>query len=114
MRAHRWTLADSNARRVIFRKCDMSSWDDVLDLFAATWEAFGKIDVVIANAGIHSEGSWLADAVKSPTDKLVAPDMNTIRVNLDGTIFVTKCAMHYFARRPDCKTQLVFTGSAAR
>jgi NAD(P)-dependent dehydrogenase (short-subunit alcohol dehydrogenase family) len=91
----------------------MSNWDDVLSLFQSTWKTFGQIDVVLANAGIHSEKSWLADAVK-PSDVLVRPDMDTIRVNLDGMVYMTNCAVHYFARRPHAKTQLVFTGSAAR
>ena len=101
-------------RRVIFRQCDMSKWDDVLALFQATWDAFGQIDTVLANAGIHSEGEWLGDAISSPDGALRPPDMNTIRVNLDGPVYVTKCALHYFARHQDRKTHLVFTGSAAR
>lgn len=92
----------------------MSKWEDVLGLFNATWKSFGQIDMVLANAGIHSEGEWLEDAVSSPDGALLPPDMNTIRVNLDGTIYVAKCALHYFARQPDRRTQLVFTGSAAR
>lgn len=92
----------------------MSHWDDVLGLFEATWTSFGQIDMVLANAGIHSEGQWLEDAVDPAEGKLLPPDMNTMRVNLDGPIFVTKCAVHYFARQPQRRTQLVFTGSAAR
>jgi NAD(P)-dependent dehydrogenase (short-subunit alcohol dehydrogenase family) len=100
----------------MFQKCDMSSWEDVYSLFDAAWTTFGRVDTVLANAGIHSEGSWMDDAVTSARSqgKLAPPDMNTIRVNLDGTIYVTHCAVHYFARQPDRKTQLVFTGSAAR
>ena len=85
-----------------------------MGVFEATFQAFGSIDVVIANAGIHSEGNWLVDAVESTEERLEAPDMNTIRVNLDGAIYVTRCAMFYFAKRPKNKAQLVFTGSAAR
>ncbi|KEF59443.1 uncharacterized protein A1O9_04287 [Exophiala aquamarina CBS 119918] len=109
-----WCEKVTVQRRAIFRKCDMAKWDDVVGMFEATWRAFGQIDVVLANAGIHSEGDWLTDAISTTDGNLLPPDMNTIRVNLDGTIYVTKCAMHYFARQPDRKTQLVFTGSAAR
>jgi NAD(P)-dependent dehydrogenase (short-subunit alcohol dehydrogenase family) len=99
----------------MFRQCDISQWDDVLALFEATWKLFGRIDVVLANAGIHSEGEWLQDAVSTAVgERLQPPDMNTLRVNLDGFIYMTKCAIHYFARQPHLKTQLVFTGSAAR
>lgn len=100
-------------RRVLFQKCDMSNWESVVDFFKKTWEAFGAIDVVLANAGIHSEKTWLADALRV-SEELVHPDMNTMRVNLDGMVYMTQCAIHYFARRPEVKTQLVFTGSAAR
>ncbi|KAK6387664.1 hypothetical protein LTS17_000933 [Exophiala oligosperma] len=99
-------------RRVLFQKCDMSNWESVVDFFKKTWEAFGAIDVVLANAGIHSEKTWLADALRV-SEELVHPDMNTMRVNLDGMVYMTQCAIHYFARRPEVKTQLVFTGSAA-
>ena len=100
---------------MIFRQCDISKWNDVLALFDAAWRVFGRIDVAIANAGIHSEGEWLQDAISTPVgEKLSPPDMNTLRVNLDGFIYVTKCAVHYFSRQPHRRTQLVFTGSAAR
>lgn len=101
-------------RRVLFRKCDMSNWDSVRSFFKATWDAFGAIDVVLANAGIHTEKTWLVDALRVSEEELVCPDMNTMRVNLDGMVYMTQCAVHYFARRPEVKTQLVFTGSAAR
>ncbi|KAJ9604227.1 hypothetical protein H2200_011061 [Cladophialophora chaetospira] len=108
-----WNEEEGQSLASSLKECDISTWNDVLSLFEAAWETFGQIDVVLANAGIHSEKRWLADAARV-TEKLVCPDMNTIRVNLDGMIYMTNCVIHYFARRPQAKIQLVFTGSAAR
>lgn len=41
---------------VLAKKCDVSSIEDVDQLFLSAWERFGRIDVVIANAGIMNFG----------------------------------------------------------
>ncbi|HKK01920.1 MAG TPA: SDR family NAD(P)-dependent oxidoreductase, partial [Desulfuromonadales bacterium] len=42
------------SRNVLAVRCDVSDWESVRAMVAATLEAFGRIDVVFANAG----GTW--------------------------------------------------------
>jgi short-subunit dehydrogenase len=55
----------------------------------------------------------LKDGFDTATGKLLAPSIKTIDVNLTGTIYVAKCAAHYFKKWPETRCQLVMTGSAA-
>ncbi|KAK3381034.1 hypothetical protein B0H63DRAFT_494957 [Podospora didyma] len=99
--------------RVLFRKTDVSSWSDLLALFEAGWKKFGSLDIVLANAGINEIGNMLEDKYDSETGQLQPPSLQTLNVNLLGVIYTTKLAVHYFAKQPDKKFQLVLTGSAA-
>lgn len=84
----------------------------MLELFQATWTTFGIINAVLSNAGISNE-DFLKDEVDPATGKLLPPNVKTIDVNLTGTIYVAKCAAHYFKKWPATRCQLVMTGSAA-
>lgn len=98
--------------RVLFRKCDVSKWDDVLELFQETWKTFGIINAVLSNAGITNE-NFLGDEFDPETGKLLPPNVKTIDINLTATIYVVKCAVHYFKKWPETRCQIVMTGSAA-
>ncbi|EKG12948.1 Glycoside hydrolase family 16 [Macrophomina phaseolina MS6] len=105
-------LATELHERVFFRKCDVSSWDDVLELFQETWKTFGPIHAVLSNAGINKEDIF-KDVVDYNTGKLLPPDTKIVEVNLLGMVYVVKCAVHYFAKWPETRCQIVLTGSAA-
>lgn len=105
-------LIASTPRRVLFRKCDVSKWDDVLELFQETWKTFGIINAVLSNAGVTNE-NFLEDEIDPETGKLLPPNVKTIDINLTATIYVVKCAVHYFKKWPETRCQIVMTGSAA-
>lgn len=90
----------------------MSKWDDVLELFQKTWKTFGIIHAVLSNAGVNAE-SFLTDDIDRTTGKLLPPNLKLLDINLTGMIYVVKCAVHYFAKWPETKCQIVLTGSAA-
>jgi NAD(P)-dependent dehydrogenase (short-subunit alcohol dehydrogenase family) len=91
----------------------VSSWSDQLALFDAGFKKFGSLDVVLANAGVQEVGNILEDKFDPSSGELQPPVLQTINVNLLGVIYTTKLAIHYFAKQPDKKCQLVLTGSAA-
>ncbi|KFY79217.1 hypothetical protein V499_01752 [Pseudogymnoascus sp. VKM F-103] len=105
-------LAEELGERVLFRKCDVSKWDDVLELFQETWKTFGIINAVLSNAGVTNE-NFLEDEIDPETGKLLPPNVKTIDINLTATIYVVKCAVHYFKKWPETRCQIVMTGSAA-
>ena len=100
-------------RRVVFRRTDVSSWDDLVKLFEVGWEWFGSLDAVLSNAGINEVGGFLEDTLDPSTGSLQAPNLQTLNVNLLGQLYTTKLAMHYFGKQSGKRFQLVLTGSAA-
>jgi len=49
------------ADRAIAVRCDVTEWEDNERLFARTTEAFGRVDVVFANAGFGAARGWLEE-----------------------------------------------------
>ncbi len=67
---------------------DVSSEEEVKDVFAAAAEEFGKIDILVNNAGIAG--------INQPTDQISAEEWDkVIKVNVNGVFFCTKHAIPY-------------------
>ncbi|KAH6976476.1 hypothetical protein BKA56DRAFT_524003, partial [Ilyonectria sp. MPI-CAGE-AT-0026] len=106
------TLLQPFQDRSLFKKCDVSRWDDVLQLFQDTESRFGVIHSVLSNAGINTHEDLLTETFDPETGKLLPPTLTSIDVNLVGQIYVTRCALHFFGKWPDTPCQLVMTSSA--
>ena len=89
-----------------FLTCDVSSWDSISSCFAQIYAQQGRIDIVMANAGISQEGALLDI---EPFAEPLKPSLKTIDVNLYGCIYTVKLAIHYMRRNPLPTT---FTNSA--
>ncbi|KOS37952.1 hypothetical protein ACN38_g11236 [Penicillium nordicum] len=96
---------------VLFRKTDISKWDDVLSLFEAGVKEFGIIHSVLANAGMNKEDLLAEDL--DTNGRLLPPNLGSIDVNLVGTAYTIKSAVHFFSKWPETKCQIVLTASAA-
>ncbi|KAJ9646735.1 hypothetical protein H2204_000427 [Knufia peltigerae] len=108
--------ANSSSPRAAFVRCDIRNWDDQIKVFEAAKNSSpnNSVDVVIANAGIsRSSGDslWNLDDPNGPPTK---PDLNIVHVNLEGTFYTWKLAVHYFRRQPDNEERdrcFIMTGS---
>lgn len=102
------------SRDILFEKCNVSNWADVVRFFQSTYDKFGPIDAVISNAGIN-DADPLDDlsAETTKTSDLEAPNLSVLQVNMIGTWYVTKCAIHFFDKHPETSSQLVLFGSVA-
>jgi NAD(P)-dependent dehydrogenase (short-subunit alcohol dehydrogenase family) len=98
--------------RILFKSCDVSNWDQILDLFEAGYKKFGVIHSVLSNAGINTNEDLLDDIIDAQTGRLRPPSLKSIEVNLLGQLYVTKVALHYFSKWPGTRCQLVLTSSA--
>ncbi|KAF7867368.1 hypothetical protein EAF04_005451 [Stromatinia cepivora] len=80
-----------------FVKCDVTKWEDQLQLFAEAALFAGKVDYVVANVGIclNDEIFTFAGKDQEPTK----PDLTTVDVNLKGALYTTKLALHYFVKQ---------------
>ncbi|KAH8897971.1 NAD(P)-binding protein [Thozetella sp. PMI_491] len=110
-------LNDANGKEVCtFVKVDIRNWDQQKAMFdtAKSRSPHNSVDIVIANAGIsRSSGDslWNLDDPKGEPTK---PDLNIIRVNIDGSLYTWKLAVHYFRQQPDVPERdrcFIFTGS---
>lgn len=80
-------IAESGApqERLVFTRCDVSSWQEQDEGFRAVFKAFGRIDVVCANAGISERGAGALTVIEE--DEPRKPDLKIMNVNLSGVIF---------------------------
>lgn len=72
-------------------KCDVSSFNDTKKLVEETVNTFGKLDILINNAGISTIGLFM-DATEEDIDRM-------INVNLKGALYLTKAAIPYLLNR---------------
>ncbi|KAL2066805.1 hypothetical protein VTL71DRAFT_1229 [Oculimacula yallundae] len=88
------TKLANELRNVKFVKCDVSNWEDQVELFKTAASFTGKVDYVVANAGIAPPDEVFDFAGKdNPPTK---PNLATLNVNLTGALYTTKLATHYF------------------
>lgn len=71
--------------KVVFRTCDVSSWQSQAERFKEVYDEFGSIDVVCANAGISEKGSSALASIEDGEAK--EPDLKMMDVNLSGVIY---------------------------
>jgi glucose 1-dehydrogenase len=72
-------------------QADVSQEDQVRAMFARVFEAFGTIDVLVANAGLQKD---------APFDRMTLQDWNTVLgVNLTGQFLCAREAVKEFKRR---------------
>ncbi|KAI9148727.1 hypothetical protein HJFPF1_10769 [Paramyrothecium foliicola] len=107
---------NANGTVCIFVQCDIRDWDQQKIVFeTAKMKSPNKsVDVVIANAGIsRSSGDSLWN-LDDPEGEPTKPDLNIVRVNLDGTFYTWKLAVHYFRKQPVAEDRdrcFIITGS---
>lgn len=96
--ARRYNLIESlanelsvNYQKCIAVKCDVSIPDDCKNLIEATINEFGKIDILINNAGI-SMRALFGDLKLNVFEKLM-------QVNFMGTVYCTKFALPYLLQQ---------------
>ena len=93
-------ISTLSAERVIFIPTNILVWKEMIALFAKAKERFGRIDVVVANAGLI-ESQHLFDLgldtngdPKEPTEHY-----RIIDVNVKGTMNTLTLAMHHMKRQ---------------
>jgi len=82
--------------KAIWKRCDVSNWEDQVSLFESAMNEFGGVDIVIAGARvgeIHNFGTpQIVDR------KPAKPNLKTLDVNLIGAIYTTQLALHYLPK----------------
>jgi 3-oxoacyl-[acyl-carrier protein] reductase len=83
-------------------QADVSTVADIDRLFAKTIEQYGRVDVVVANAGLELVGKPMADVTEAEFDRLFG-------VNTKGAFFSLARAARYIANQG----RIIYVGSSS-
>lgn len=74
--------------RVVFIAVDIANWDEMTALFRKTTERFGRVDIVVANAGImERKDTFALDEVDEHGELMESKEASrVIDINLKGTL----------------------------
>jgi NAD(P)-dependent dehydrogenase (short-subunit alcohol dehydrogenase family) len=101
-----------NPSELSYSKTDVTSWKSLSGLFAETFDFYGRIDIVFANAGINEREDIFLDKFDSE-GQLQEPSYEVLDVNLKSVLSTAKLATHYFAKNTPSGGKLIITGSFA-
>ncbi|EEA22674.1 hypothetical protein TMatcc_001516 [Talaromyces marneffei ATCC 18224] len=83
----------TSSATISFHQCDVSSWESQAAAFKEVAQQQGRVDYVVANAGITEKGDLLEKEAE-PSKPVLA----TLNVNLVGVVYSTKLAVHYIRK----------------
>ncbi|KAJ4370739.1 hypothetical protein N0V83_005260 [Neocucurbitaria cava] len=105
---------DASGKSAMFVQCDVKSYESQANFFKTVWQTWGRLDVLIANAGCIDQGSVYNFARRDAAiDDLPAePDTSCTDVDLKGTIYGTTLTTHFMRHNPQGKGgKIIITGS---
>ena len=88
-------------------KCDVSSWESQLETFEKTFELWGRVDVVAANAGILEEAPMLFQT----GDKPHKPSTTVFDVDLKSAVYSINLALYFMRKNASEGGRIVVTSS---
>ena len=112
----------SSAATVKFVHCDVTSYADNLALFDAAYQAFGRVDHAISNAGLGEQGNLVSpELTLESVREEPKSSVNIVDVNLKGPLYFARLASVYLrqlAKGADANAapvdkSLTFTSSVA-
>lgn len=93
----------------IYRKVDLTNWNEQFDLFQWTANTFGHIDIAFLNAGVGEIEDVFVDKFDEQ-GRLKEPEYKVLAVDLIAPINGTKIAIHFMKKQKE-PGSIVITGS---
>ncbi|KAF4331512.1 15-hydroxyprostaglandin dehydrogenase [Fusarium acutatum] len=84
------SLALKLGSNFLFLECDVTSYQQQLDLFQSAKDTFGPVNIAISNAGVNGIMDPMIDLSAIETE----PKFPEIDVNLRGALFTARLALH--------------------
>lgn len=97
-------LVEKEGRRMVARKADVRNYDELCSGFQAGYDEFGRVDIILANAGIVRLGP--------ESDNFLEEWKDTIDINLTGVYHTVKAALPAM-RKGGVGGSIVVTSSTA-
>jgi len=97
----------------IATKCNVTNWDEQVEMFELAVKKYGSVDIVVPNAGISESSSF--EMVNFENGKPVKPSLKTLEINLTAVIYTAHLALHYLDvnKQPGDLKSLILIGSMA-
>jgi NAD(P)-dependent dehydrogenase (short-subunit alcohol dehydrogenase family) len=105
---------DATGETVIFVQCDVKSYSSQTDLFQSVWKKWGRLDVLIANAGgVDKTSVFNFNRRNAAINDLPAePNLDCTDVDFKGTVYGTTLATHFMRNNAHGKGgKIIVTGS---
>jgi NAD(P)-dependent dehydrogenase (short-subunit alcohol dehydrogenase family) len=93
----------TSSPRAIFQKTDVTSWEDLEDMFQVTLKEFGRIDILCAGAGIFEpplSNFWYPPGSEQSKDSTRGGRYLTMDINVTHPIRATQLAISHFLNPP--------------
>ncbi|KAK7041432.1 hypothetical protein VNI00_009298 [Paramarasmius palmivorus] len=108
----------SSGGQAIAVKCDVTVWEDLVEMYEKAIESFQVVDIVVVNAGVGEIGGCCKPGPIELDErgKPKKPGMTTVNINLIGVLYTAHLAQHYLlVNRADATSlkAVVFIGSIA-
>lgn len=105
---------DPSGKTAVFEQCDVASYSAQAAAFRNVWARWGRLDMLIANAGTVDGGSWYNFRRRGAAvdDVPPEPDTTCTDVHLKGLMYGTLLATHFMQHnRPAPGGKIVATSS---
>ena len=105
---------DPEGKATLFTGCDVSSYSSQANHFQEVWDKWGRIDLVVANAGFVDQESVynLARKDTAVTDLPAEPKLSATDACLKGVMYSTTLATHFMRHNPKgAGGKIILTGS---
>lgn len=104
--------AIASLQNAIYYQTDVRDYQQLAAVFDKVFSKAGRLDFVFGNAGIAETKDFFA----SHSDAGIPPEpcVDPVHINLDGVLYTSYLAMHYFRRSPEStkgKRNLIMTSS---
>ena len=92
------TYVDLSSPRVLVLQCNVANWESQVDIFEATIAKFGKIDIVVQNAGVAEPMGQYFNLKVGKNGRPESLDMIAFDVDMKGTASTIALAFRYLMK----------------
>ncbi|KAJ4181719.1 hypothetical protein NW767_014082 [Fusarium falciforme] len=87
--------------KALFVPADVTVWQDLVSVFKTASQRFGRVDVLIANAGVMESAPVMDIEVDVNGDPIESAEaLKVLDVNLKGTLNILRLGLHYLSKNP--------------
>ncbi|KIV80261.1 hypothetical protein PV11_07774 [Exophiala sideris] len=99
--------------KAIFIQCDIADYDEQAKAYTEVWNKFGRLDALLANAGIVDKSSIYILDWRGKDEIPPRPNTACTDVDYKAIIYGAQLAIHFMRKNPTPGGQIIATASIA-